>query len=380
MNILHVNMSMDPITGGGTAERTFQISLALATNGNNCTILTTDIGMTDERRLQFKNIKLIALSCIWKRLYLFKFSSSELRSIVQDTDIIHLMGHWTLINALIFLLARRYHKPYVVCPAGALPNVGRNRVAKWLYNQLVGFRIVRMACACIAISRNEIDHFTSYNISRNKIRVIPNGVDPADFQFRDDKTFRQKYAIGDGPFILFVGRLNHIKGPDLLIRAFSLIQKDFENLQLVLAGPDEGLKAKLIRIINELHLLKRIHFIGYVGGKDKSFAYHAADLLVIPSRQEAMSIVVLEAGMCGTPVVLTDRCGFNAVEEVSGGKVVPATVDGLAHGIQNILSRSTNNGLFGANLKKFVKKHFIWDVIVQNYVDLYKTILPCETA
>jgi glycosyltransferase involved in cell wall biosynthesis len=237
-----------------------------------------------------------------------------------------------------------------------------------------------MASACIAISRNEIEHFTSYNISRNKIRVIPNGVDPADFQFRDDKTFRQKYAIGDGPFILFVGRLNHIKGPDLLIRAFSLAQKNFENLQLVLAGPDEGFKAKLIQIINKLHLSRRIHFIGYVGGKDKSFAYHAADLLVIPSRQEAMSIVVLEAGMCGTPVVLTDRCGFNAVEEVSGGKVVPATVDGLAQGIQNVLSRSTNNGLFGANLRNFVKKHFIWDVIVQNYVDLYKTILFCETA
>jgi glycosyltransferase involved in cell wall biosynthesis len=258
--------------------------------------------------------------------------------------------------------------------------VGRSRLLKLVYNQLIGYRIARHAWACIAISHNEIDHFSAYGVPGEKVRVIPNGVDPDDFRCRDDQDFREKYALGDSPFLLFMGRLNHIKGPDLLIRAFARIHGQFESLKLVLAGPDDGLKPNLIRIMKEMYLTDHVRFIGYVGGEEKSCAYHAADLLVIPSRQEAMSIVVLEAGICGTPVVLTDRCGFNTVDEVRGGKVVPATVDGLAHGIQNILANSTNTKLVGANLKKFVEKHFIWDMIVQNYMDLYKTMLPGESV
>ncbi|MGB5617039.1 MAG: glycosyltransferase family 4 protein, partial [Desulfobacterales bacterium] len=130
------------------------------------------------------------------------------------------------------------------------------------------------------------------------------------------------------------------------------------------------------RIVKEMHLTDHVRFIGYVGGEEKSCAYHAADLLVIPSRQEAMSIVVLEAGICGTPVVLTDRCGFDAVAEVDGGRVVPATIEGLEHGIQSIMANSKNTALFGANLKKFIEKNFIWDVIVRNYVDLYDAMMP----
>jgi glycosyltransferase involved in cell wall biosynthesis len=173
-----------------------------------------------------------------------------------------------------------------------------------------------------------------------------------------------------------MGRLNHIKGPDLLIRAFARIHGQFDSLKLVLAGPDDGLKSDLIRIMKEMRLTDKVRFIGYVGGDEKSCAYHAADLLVIPSRQEAMSIVVLEAGICGTPVVLTDRCGFDAVAEVNGGRVVPATIEGLEHGIQSIMTNSKNTASFGANLKKIIEKNFVWDAIVQNYVDLYNSMMP----
>ncbi len=373
-------MSMDPITGGGTAERTFQICLALANKGYKSTLLTTDIGMTRERRLQFKNIRLITLKCICKRFYLFKFSFSELHSIIKDAEIIHLSGHWTIINALIYLLARRYDTPYVVCPAGALLNVGRSRFAKRLYNEVIGYKTIRNASACIAISSNEISHFTSYNVSTNQIKIIPNGINPADFKLKNDETFRKKFAIGDGPFILFVGRLNHIKGPDILIQAFALVQKELKNFQLVLAGPDDGLEPELIKLIRELNLSNRVHLIGYIGGKDKANAYHTAELLVIPSRQEAMSIVVLEAGICGTPVVLTDKCGFDAVEKVNGGLVVPATAEGLAHGIKKILSDSKNAEYFGTSLKLFVEEHFTWDKVVQEYIKLFNTILSLENS
>ena len=133
---------------------------------------------------------------------------------------------------------------------------------------------------------------------------------------KDIDYFRNKIGIGNSPFILFVGRLNRIKGPDLLLKAFYNIKNNLQDFHLGFVGPDDGMLSELKQMVDEYQLNDRIHFIGYLGGADKSNAYHAADLLVIPSRQEAMSIVVLEAGISGTPVLLTDQCGFNVIEKI----------------------------------------------------------------
>ncbi len=105
---------------------------------------------------------------------------------------------------------------------------------------------------------------------------------------------------------------------------------------------------------------------------DKSRAYRAADLLVIPSRREAMSIVVLEAGISGTPVLMTDQCGFNEIAETGGGMVVAASVGDLQKGLVDLLKDRAGLKLSGQHLKAFVSRHFLWDSIIDKYVQLYK--------
>jgi len=120
---------------------------------------------------------------------------------------------------------------------------------------------------------------------------------------------------------------------------------------------------------------ERIHFTGHISGNTKSDAYHAADFLVIPSRQEAMSIVVLEAGVTGTPVLITDRCGFDDVAKVGGGMVVPADVDGLQKGLVEMLQDKNSLIAMGAKLKAHVTANFTWDIITERYLNLYEKIL-----
>jgi glycosyltransferase involved in cell wall biosynthesis len=115
--------------------------------------------------------------------------------------------------------------------------------------------------------------------------------------------------------------------------------------------------------------------VGYLSGVMKSQAYHAADLLVIPSRQEAMSIVVLEAGITGTPVLLTDKCGFDEVEKIRGGKVVPASVEGLQKGLVELLSNLDRLKLMGENLKRYTLEHFTWNSVIEKYLSLYNQVL-----
>lgn len=375
MKVLNVNMSLDPVTGGGTAERTFQISKFLAKVGIECTVLTTDLGLTPERIKAMERVRIIALPCLFRRFYVPKFSYKQIKNIVKDADVVHLMGHWTFINALVYFIAHRLNKPYVICPAGALPIYGRSKFIKQLYNWVIGSKIIRNANGHIAIAVNEINQFQDYGVEVNKISIIPNGINIEDFQTANIADFRRKYGFGDAPFMLFVGRLNSIKGPDLLLRAFCNVKDKFSNYHLAFAGPDGGMLSELKDMVIEFSASDRVHFLGYLGGADKFQAYHAADLLVIPSRQEAMSIVVLEAGITGTPVLLTDQCGFDEMERIGGGMVVPASVDGLKKGLLGILKNPDKLTAIGGKLKKHVIANYTWEKIINKYIDLYRQVL-----
>lgn len=375
MKVLNVFMSLDPITGGGGTERTVQMSLFLAKNAIECNILTTDYGLTSERIKALGGVNIIALPCLFQRFYVPKFSYKQLKDIIRSVDIVHLMGHWTFLNALVYIVLHALKKPYLICPAGTLPIYGRSKIIKMFYNWLIGNKIILNAKGYIAVTKGEVPQFQSYGVSSSKISIIPNGINPSEFKEADTIGFRKKYGLGDKPFIMFMGRLNHIKGPDLLLEAFCNIKDDLKDYDLLFVGPDGGMLSSLKDTVMKLKVDKRVHFISYLGGIDKSQAYHAADVLVIPSRQEAMSIVVLEAGATGTPVLITDQCGFNEVSSINGGMVTRATIEGLQEGLINILKDTVKLKSMGENLYQYTLQNFSWDVIINKYIDLYENAI-----
>ena len=375
MNILNVNDLLDPVSGGGTAERTVKISRALNDLSMNCTILTSTKGVDSKYISELPGIRVVTCPSLLKRYFIPLIRYKLVKLEVSRADVVHLMGHWSWLNVLVYIAAMSLGKPYVVCPAGALPIFGRSRIVKKIYNWLIGIKIIRNADAWIAITEEEKDQFKLYGIGEDKVTVIPNGINLGDFPEGGTEIFRKKLGINENPFILFLGRLNMIKGPDLLLEAFCRGQSDWHEWHLVIAGPDGGLLESLKKVVDDNALDERVHFIGYIGGDEKSAAYHAADLLVIPSRQEAMSIVVLEAGISGTPVVLTDQCGFEQVEAVGGGKVCPATVDGVYTSLQNMVCGDESLVALGKTLKNYISMNYTWHIVIQKYIELYSNLL-----
>jgi glycosyltransferase involved in cell wall biosynthesis len=346
---------------------------------HRCTILTTDAGLRSDyiRHCEKFGFEVVVLPSLWKRFYLPKPSQYLIKNLVEKADVVHLMSHWTLINVLVYRAVKELAKPYAICPAGALPIFGRSWVLKKLYNYIIGGEIIRHADACIAISLNEIDHFKSYGVLPGKVSVIPNGVNPDDFPERDGGIFRVRHGIGNAPLILFMGRLNIIKGPDMLLEAFCRCNQAgrLKEYHLVFTGPDGGMLQGLKRMVSEFGLSGRVHFTGHISGDEKSDAYHAADFLVIPSRKEAMSIVVLEASITGTPVLITDQCGFDEVAAVAGGVVVEASIEGLQKGLLSMTSDPEKLKIMGQNLLKFTREHFLWDHMVNRYLELFSRIV-----
>jgi glycosyltransferase involved in cell wall biosynthesis len=379
MKILNVVTHLDPVTGGGFTERTRQMSRYLAKCGEEVTILTTDYGLTDEGRIM-AGVEVVALPSLVKRFYLPFLPLNRIKKIVAEADVIHLIGHWSFLNAVVYLLVKRLNKPYVVCPAGALPIFGRSKVLKFIYNSLIGRKIIKNADAHILVTAAELPQLEDYGVKTDKVRVIPNGIDFEQSNDIDVTEFRDKAGLGPDPFILFVGRLNHIKGPDLLLRAFYEALTELPPYHLVFAGPDGGMRQELEETVARYGLGARVHFLGYIGNPTKSQAYYASHLVVIPSRQEAMSIVVLEAGIIGTPVLITDQCGYNEVAAINGGEVVPASVAGLKAGLLRLLKDPQKLATQGANIKKFTREHFLWDAIVLQYLELYRKILGTDKA
>jgi len=88
-----------------------------------------------------------------------------------------------------------------------------------------------------------------------------------------------------------------------------------------------------------------------------------------------MSIVALEAGITGTPVLLTDQCGFEDVARVGGGMIVPANIDGIQIGLVEMLQDTDSLVTMGMKLKEHVTANFTWDVIIALYRDLYNRLL-----
>jgi glycosyltransferase involved in cell wall biosynthesis len=181
---------------------------------------------------------------------------------------------------------------------------------------------------------------------------------------------RERLGGGDAPLLLFMGRLNPIKGADLLLDAFARIAADHPAYRLVFAGRDEGMQTALAARADALGLRERVRFAGMLDRAETAAAYRAAALLIVPSRQEAMSLVALEAGIEGTPVMMTDVCGFDDLERSGGGLLVPPTVDGLTNGLRRLLASPAELPRMGRALRAHVLSNYRWPSVAPRWVSV----------
>jgi len=165
----------------------------------------------------------------------------------------------------------------------------------------------------------------AYGANADRVFIVPPGVDLATFRPLDRAEARRKIGFG-GPLVLFVGRLERLKGVDIAIRALSLLSdRANPDLRLVVLGEDsrdgdESEKERLKAIASTLGVRDRVDFLGSVAHHELPYFYSAADVCVMPSYSESFGLVGLEAQACGCPVVASDVPGLRSVvrDGVSG--------------------------------------------------------------
>ncbi len=169
--------------------------------------------------------------------------------------------------------------------------------------------------ALVVWSKHEKNFLTSnYKVDPNKIYIIPPGVDLDLFKPINKKAARKEINIqNDLKVILFVGRLERLKGLDTLLEALSMIDQDKINLLVVGGLYNISEVTRLKKICSDFNLLEKVHFIGSINRSDLKYYYNSSDICVLPSYYESFGLSALEAAACGVPVVASKKGGLSSI-------------------------------------------------------------------
>jgi len=227
----------------------------------------------------------------------------------------------------------------------------------------------------IALNRMEEEQCIRMGVNKDRIRIVPNGINLSEFEDLPQRgTFRKKSGISlDSPMVLYLGRIHRIKGLDLLVDAFALTVGKLKDARLVLAGPDDGLLSVLASQASALGIEDRVIMTGPLYKDAKIEAYVDADAYVLPSRYEVFGITVLEAAICGTPVIVTRKCGIADFVERIGYVVDPEPGD-LAHAIVEAIGERMNGRLVRERIA-LVEHEFDLNAVTRKLEEVYENCI-----
>lgn len=230
-----------------------------------------------------------------------------------------------------------------------------------------------------ATERGKRELMRFYNGLPETISVVPCGVNLDHFQPVAAAAARQQLGFDqDERILLYVGRIDPLKGIDRLLASVTYLQQH-QRIRLVIIGGD-GHHApelqKLQRMSAELGIQDKVLFVGRIEQEDLPPYYSAADMLVMPSYHESFGLVALESLACGTPVVAAEVGAMGSIiqEGKTGSVVTKASPRSLAKGIEAFLSDSNIKAGSAEIIRASVVK-FDWSHVADAMIEEYLTVL-----
>lgn len=373
MKILNVIDLMNPIFGG-SVERSFQMNHHLGMAGIKVDTLTTKWCLDTEWISRLKSGDIYYVNAFFFR-YLFPYGARKwLDDNISNYDVVHISKNWSILAYLAARAAKKHDIPYVFSAMGFVSIHNRSRFLKSLYSRFITLPMITNAKACVSVTKEERDDLLNVGAKNEKVHVIPNGIIPEDFLIKDDDSFRKIYSLNNRKIILFIGRMDPIKGVHLLIDAFNRKQDMHSDWCLVLVGTKTSYRNKMEHKVSVLNLNDSVIFIDPIFGKEKSIAYNAAEFIVIPSIKDAMTIIAPEAACCSKPVLFTTTTDFSELSECGGGLEVEPTVDGIKGGLDLLMGNEINLTEMGAKGHEYIVNNFKWENIIVKFRNVFENV------
>ncbi len=235
-------------------------------------------------------------------------------------------------------------------------------------------------------SREKLFATWAYGADPDRIRVVPCGVDTSLFSPGDRGQARRELGLAEhGPLATFVGRLDPIKGIEVLLRAVALLRQRTSELPapfLLIVGGESapGESRRLVDLCEQLGVADLVRFVGPVPHHQLPKYYRAADIAVMPSLYESFGMALLEAMACGIPVIATKVDGpSNVVLDGSSGLLVPpGDALALANALERLITDASIRRRLASNAFHAVA-NYRWEVVAQSVLEAYADTL-CPLA
>ncbi len=221
------------------------------------------------------------------------------------------------------------------------------------------------ASYAIALTQYEQQILEHY-LPKEKIKIIPNGIDLNDYinlsSLRGN--LRNRLNLTNKKIVVFIGRLQTIKGLDILAHAFNLVSKKINDANLLIVGPDEGYLTPLRSILTTLGISSSVIFTGLLKEKQLFEALADADVFALTSYSEGLPLSVLEAAASGLPCVISKKCNVPEISTFGAGYVVNNEPEIVADRIIHILENDELRTAMGIQAQEMVREQFTWEIII----------------
>jgi glycogen synthase len=375
MRILIINSEYPPI-GGGAGNASANIARELEKSGQEVCVLTSAFGRLP-RNETAGSLRVMRVPSLRRRMdrsgaleqgmFILTGTAAALRLISRWKPNIVVAFFGVPAGPIALLIKLLYKIPYIVSLRGGdVP--GFRPYDFGTYHKVIAplLRLIWRNASAIVANSDGLRKLALTFEDRFPISIIPNGVELERFTSPPLRSW-------DPPRLLFVGRIVHQKGLDLLLSALSQLRDLPWELTIVGDGPQ---REPLLEDAVNLGLEQRIHFAGWRRGNDLEAEYGRANLFVFPSRHEGMPNVVLEAMASGLPVIATRIPGNEELVSagVTGELVPPEDTAALKVALEHLLPDARLRQNMGSAARKRVEEKYDWANTARQYLSLLEAV------
>ncbi len=304
----------------------------------------------------------------------FRLAPGVIKEAMGSYDIL-VGGNWDtipeLLETLTFLsIARIRKKKYIIWTEEW--DWKEESRAKKLVKPLIKL-ILRNSSAVLVPGSKHREYAISLGSTPEKVFIIPNASNITYKQKIDIPELKERYKLENKKIILYVGRLIERKGVQYLIRAFDILQKEMDDVVLIIVGTGEY-KKELEELSRELKIQDKFHFQGNIKNEELPRYYQICDLCVVPSITHGIGdpwvFVLNEAMYFAKPVIATDAVGaaFDMVENGENGFIVPQKDSkSLYKSMKEVLSHPELTQAMGKKSKSIVEERFRYKNMVNGF-------------
>jgi len=327
----------------------------------------------------------------WYYRTIFKNTLFSLKKLITfyKPDILHVhSSHF--YGYYISKIAKKFKIPFIFEVRGFLEDthvgLGILKQGSLQYNNRKKFRrkIIKKADKIVTLGYNMKEELISQGIERNKIIIVPNGVDTEKLYPKPPQVYlKEKLGIKNEKLLGYIGSIRRIEGIEILLKAMEIIKREIKDVFLLIIGPGDPIYINELKIIaKKLKINNYVKFLGPVPNSEIDDYYSILDICIIPRLNIRVNRLVtplkpLEVMAMGKVLLVSDLPALKELvkPDLSGELFETENSEDLADKIMKFIINPEETNRLGQSARKYVENNYSWQKIIKKYISLYESLL-----